>query len=63
MKLMDSQLRFNYLATNSVSVLDYDKNKDYRFLIAGNDNKIHNYNVLGKGVSGWIYPMDKFQYK
>ena len=50
-------IRFNYLATNSVSVLDYDKNKDYRFLIAGNDFKIHNYNVLGKGVSGWIYPM------
>ena len=50
-------LKFNYLATNSVSVLDYDNNKDYRFLIAGNDNKIHNYNVEGTGVSGWIYPI------
>ena len=47
---------FNYLATNGVSILDYDNNKDYRFLIAGDDYKIHNYNVKGLGVSGWTYP-------
>ena len=47
---------FSYLATNTVSILDYDNNKDYRFLIAGDDYKIHNYNVEGKGVSGWTYP-------
>lgn len=52
-------LDFSYSATNSVSILDYDNNKDYRFLIAGDDYKIHNYNVEGLGVSGWTYPKVK----
>ena len=52
-------LDFSYSATNSVSILDYDNNKDYRFLIAGDDYKIHNYNVEGLGVLGWTYPKVK----
>ena len=47
---------FNYSANNSVSILDYDNSKDYRFLIAGDDYKIHNYNIEGRGVLGWTYP-------
>ena len=47
---------FNYLATNGVGVIDYDLNEDYRFLVAGNDNKIHNYNIYGKKVKGWNSP-------
>ena len=47
---------FNYLATNGVGIIDYDFNEDYRFLIAGNDNKIHNYNIYGKKVKGWNSP-------
>ena len=49
-------IKFNYLASNPVSIFDYDDNKDYRFLIAGDDNKIHNYNISGTQVTGWIQP-------
>lgn len=49
-------IKFNYLASNPVSIFDYDNNKDYRFLIAGDDNKIHNYNISGTQVTGWIQP-------
>lgn len=49
-------VKFNYLATSPVGVMDYDFNKDYRFLIAGNDNKIHNYNIYGDIVKGWSLP-------
>ena len=49
-------IKFNYLASNPVSIFDYDKNKDYRFIIAGEDFKIHNYNISGSQVSGWIQP-------
>ena len=49
-------IKFSYLASNPVSIFDYDNNKDYRFLIAGDDYKIHNYNILGIQVSGWIQP-------
>ena len=49
-------IKFNYLASNPVSIFDYDNNKDYRFLIAGDDNKIHNYNISGTQVTGWVHP-------
>ena len=44
------------MASNPVSIFDYDNNKDYRFLIAGEDFKIYNYNISGNNVSGWIQP-------
>lgn len=34
-------------ATNSLKLLDYENNKDYRIIIACSDNKIYNYNVNG----------------
>jgi hypothetical protein len=49
-------IEFNYLATSPVGVIDYDLNKDYRFLVAGDNNKIHNYNIYGKKVKGWSLP-------
>ena len=49
-------IKFNYLASNPVSIFDYDNSKDYRFLIAGEDFKIYNYNISGIKVSGWIQP-------
>ena len=45
-------VNFNYSATSPVGVMDYDFNEDYRFLVAGNDNKIHNYNIYGDKVKG-----------
>ncbi|MBD01403.1 MAG: hypothetical protein CL841_08795 [Crocinitomicaceae bacterium] len=49
-------IKFNYLASNPVSIFDYDHSKDYRFLIAGEDFKIYNYNISGIKVSGWLQP-------
>ncbi len=46
-------------ANNGISVFDYNKNKDYRILIAENDNKIYNYNIKGKLVKGWKIPKVK----
>ena len=52
----DFPIKFSYEATNPLAVFDYDLNKDYRFLVVGDDNKIHNYNISGSKVSGWINP-------
>jgi hypothetical protein len=49
-------IKFSFKASNPVSIFDYDNNKDYRFLIAGDDFKIYNYNIFGTQVSGWIQP-------
>lgn len=50
-------ISFDYVATNPVSILDYDNLKDYRFLVAGNNLKIYNYNMEGRLVSGWTNPV------
>ena len=52
----DFPIKFSYEATNPVSVFDYDLDNDYRFLVAGDDKKIHNYNIKGTSVLGWTYP-------
>lgn len=43
-------------ATNQVSIMDYDNNRDYRFLIACSDKKIYNYGINGKKIEGWKLP-------
>lgn len=40
-------------ATNSVAVLDYERNKKYRLLVACADRKVYNYNQEGKIIEGW----------
>jgi hypothetical protein len=52
-EVFDNPIVLKSPATNSVSVLDYDKNLDYRFIIACADNKIYNYNGEGRLVEGW----------
>ena len=42
-------------ATNSVTAIDYDKNGDYRFLVATQDG-ILNFNKEGQQISGWKDP-------
>jgi hypothetical protein len=42
-------------ATNPVAVFDYDNNRDYRFLIAGDDRKVYAFNNFGKPISGWSF--------
>jgi len=40
-------------ATNSLALFDYDNNKDYRLLVAGEDKKVYAYDKTGNVVRGW----------
>jgi hypothetical protein len=40
-------------ATNGVSVVDYDRNGDYRFFIACRDHKVYLFDRNGNIVTGW----------
>jgi len=42
-------------ATNAITILDYDNNKNYRLIIGCNDNMVYNYTIDGKLVNGWEY--------
>ena len=42
-------------ATNGVNVFDYDRNRNYRYVIAGEDKKIYVYDFEGKIISGWNF--------
>ncbi len=39
----------------SHALIDYDKNKNYRIIIVGEDNKLYNIDKRGKDVAGWKY--------
>ncbi|MHC1731175.1 MAG: hypothetical protein AB9888_03920 [Bacteroidales bacterium] len=41
-------------ASNTLSVFDYENNKDYRLFIAGEDRKIYAYDRSGTAVRGWF---------
>jgi len=40
-------------STNPLSVVDYEKNEDYRLFLAMTDNRIYNFNTRAKMVEGW----------
>lgn len=40
-------------ASNSLSLVDYDNNLNYRLFIAGDDKKIYSYDKTGNAVKGW----------
>ena len=40
-------------ATNSLALFDYDNNRDYRILIAGEDKMVYAYDKAGSVVKGW----------
>ena len=42
-------------ASGGLSVLDYDKKKEYRILVPCSDNVIYNYDKEGKLVRGWRF--------
>ena len=48
-----------FRATNEVVALDYDQNNNYRLLIALENNRIYNYDLLGNSVLGWEKPLVK----
>ena len=46
-------------ATNGLGVLDYDHDKNYRILIALDDNRVYNFNIKGRKTEGWKNPLSK----
>lgn len=42
-------------STNPVALVDYDENKNYRFFIACENNKVYLYNSKGNVVPGWVF--------
>lgn len=42
-------------ATNGVTIMDYDKTKNYRLLVGCEDNMVYNYDISGNTVKGWEY--------
>lgn len=49
-------IRFSQPISGGLSLFDYTKNKNYRIVFAGNDNRIYNYDIKGNSVNGWINP-------
>jgi len=46
-------------ATNGLSVFDYDNNREYRIMLAKQDNRLYNYNIKGNKIFGWNRPLSK----
>lgn len=44
-------------ATNGIAVFDYDNNRDYRLIVAMEDNRIYNFDKKGIPVNGWKKPL------
>ncbi len=44
-------------ATSVLGLMDYDKNKKYRLLIATAEGMVHNFDAEGRAVKGWEYKM------
>jgi len=42
-------------ATNGVNVFDYHNNRDYRYFVAGENNRIYAYDGTGKIITGWKF--------
>ncbi|CAN5373807.1 hypothetical protein BH09BAC5_BH09BAC5_10640 [soil metagenome] len=49
-------LKLPATATNELSIMDYENNRDYRFLIACSDKRVYNYGINGKKTDGWKLP-------
>ncbi|MBA4407810.1 MAG: hypothetical protein C0397_00120 [Odoribacter sp.] len=48
-------LTLKSMASNGVSVVDYGKNKEFRFFVAGEDKKIYAFDRWGKLVQNWNF--------
>lgn len=46
-------VRLRSPATNSLALFDYDNNKNYRLVIAGEDKLVYTYDRTGSVVKGW----------
>lgn len=48
-------LTLKSIASNGVMIVDYGKNKEFRFFIAGEDKKIYAFDRWGKLVQNWAF--------
>ncbi|MCB9361680.1 MAG: hypothetical protein H6587_09230 [Flavobacteriales bacterium] len=48
-------IKLKATATNGITPLDYNNNKNYRLLIGCSNNMVYNYDITGNIVSGWEY--------
>jgi len=48
-------VKLKSMATGGLSLVDYDKNKNYRIFIATKDNSVHLYDKYGNIVEGWEF--------
>jgi hypothetical protein len=48
-------LTLKSMASNGVSIVDYGKNKEFRFFVAGEDKKIYAFDRWGKLVGNWNF--------
>lgn len=46
-------IRLPFEASNGLTVVDYQGNKDYRLLLCGTDRLVYNFNLQGEEVEGW----------
>ncbi len=44
-------------ATNGLALFDYERNRNYRYCLAGNDKKIYLFDKEGKTINGWSFPI------
>jgi len=51
----DFPIELKYPATNGISVFDYDKTRNYRIIVCGEDKGIRVYDSYGKLVTGWEF--------
>ena len=53
--LTNFPIRLPDKASSELAILDYEKNKNYRLIIATNDGQILNYGIKGNRIKGWDY--------
>jgi hypothetical protein len=46
-------VRLSFQAANGLSLVDFDKNRDFRIFIAGTDNAVYAFDKTGKPARGW----------
>jgi len=49
-------MRFPLHATNGLTLVDHDNNRDYRILISLQDHRVYTFDLLGKSAAGWEPP-------
>jgi hypothetical protein len=52
-------ITFKTVATNGLAIADFDKNKNYRFYLAFENNRFVALDIKGKPVEGWKFDVSK----